>query len=505
MERSGYWGVPNVIALRARTDVDATLDVVGPEAWAAPKRAVLRRVLVGVDVGVVAGTWLAALGPLHGYGGSTVGLAVAVAVITAATIAFMSSQKLYLARVCRLRADEVSRLIRVSATTGLAVGLIGPRWGVNPSVALAAGGAVAMAAVLTVARGGYTSWLRRHRAAGRHHRPVVIVGLREETAVIDRLFQRNPELGFQAAAMVSPKADLMEALEEHRSDTVVVATSGFTGAELNRLTRHLLDNGVHVHLSTGLTGIDQRRLRAQPVAREPMFYLEPLRIAPWHEAVKRSLDIMGSAIGLLLVLPVLVLAAVAIKLEDKGPVLFRHKRVGRNGREFTIFKLRTMVPNADRQLHLVASANQRTGPLFKSHDDPRVTRVGRLLRATSVDELPQLLNVLLGTMSLVGPRPALAHEVAQFDEELRTRDRVRPGITGLWQIEGRDDPSFDAYRRLDLFYVENWSLELDLAILLATARAVLVQALRDLRRQWKTEGVVDEVRVDLTKVDVATS
>jgi lipopolysaccharide/colanic/teichoic acid biosynthesis glycosyltransferase len=247
---------------------------------------------------------------------------------------------------------------------------------------------------------------------------------------------------------------------------------------------------VHVHLSTGLSGIDHRRLRAQPFGREPMFYLEPLRISPWEDAAKRCLDVVGSAVGLVLTLPVLVAAAVAIKLDDRGAVLFPHKRVGRHGEEFTIFKLRTMVPDAHSLLHLVEGENQRTGPLFKSHNDPRVTRVGRILRATSIDELPQLVNVFLGQMSLVGPRPALASEVENFDDELRIRERVRPGMTGLWQVEGRDDRDFGAYRRLDLFYVENWSLELDLVILLGTVRAVVVQALRDARRQWKAAPAV---------------
>lgn len=490
-----------MIALRAKNEVTSPSPP-GPAAWAAPSQPVLRNVLVGTDVVAVASTWFLVLGPMGGFRGSTGGLAVAVCAITAATLAFMASQQLYLARVCRIRAVEISRLVRVSAVAGVLVHLIGPRWDVAPSASQAVAAVVGLAVSLTMMRGLYTTWLRRRRSDGRHQRPVVVVGSRDEANAIQLLIQSHPQLGLQAVATVGPAADLMQALEDHRSDTVVVATGAFSSAELNRISRLLLDSGVHVHLSTGLTGIDHRRLRAQPLAREPMFYLEPLRISPWQEAAKRALDIVGSVVSLTLVLPVLATAAIAIKLDDGGPVLFRHKRVGRDGAMFTIFKLRTMVPNADRQLHLVAGANQRTGPLFKSHHDPRVTRVGRMLRATSIDELPQLFNVLLGTMSLVGPRPALAHEVAEFDAELRSRERVRPGITGLWQIEGRDDPSFDAYRRLDLYYIENWSLELDIVILLATAKAVMVQALRDLRRQWKSIPEVTALPViDLAVAD----
>ena len=160
-------------------------------------------------------------------------------------------------------------------------------------------------------------------------------------------------------------------------------------------------------------------------------------------------------------------------------MLFRQQRVGHIGRHFTLFKLRTMVPDAESKLIDLTTDNDRDGgPLFKLRHDPRVTRIGRLLRATSLDELPQLLNVLRGDMSLVGPRPALPSEVAHFDDELRERGRMMPGITGLWQVEARDDPSFSSYRRLDLFYVDNWSIGLDLAILASTVTAVLSRGVR---------------------------
>ncbi|MGH9055098.1 MAG: sugar transferase, partial [Acidimicrobiales bacterium] len=171
--------------------------------------------------------------------------------------------------------------------------------------------------------------------------------------------------------------------------------------------------------------------------------------------------------------PLILLAAAAIKVHDGGPVLFRQERVGRDGAPFGLLKLRTMVPNAASLLPQLAVVNERNGPLFKMQRDPRVTPVGRVLRVTSLDELPQLLNVLAGSMSLVGPRPALAEEVARFDDELAGRHSVRPGITGLWQIEARHNPSFHAYRRLDLLYTNKWSLALDLSIMVATAPAVL--------------------------------
>lgn len=178
----------------------------------------------------------------------------------------------------------------------------------------------------------------------------------------------------------------------------------------------------------------------------------------------------------------LALAAAAIKAEDGGPILFAQTRVGRDGRPFRLLKLRTMVPQAEARLADLRHLNERDGPLFKLTSDPRVTRVGRVLRATSLDELPQLVHVIRGSMSLVGPRPALPSEVMAFDPRLATRHAVRPGLTGLWQVEQRDSALFDAYRQLDLFYVENWSLTLDLAILLHTVPAVVGRAWRALGR-----------------------
>jgi len=181
---------------------------------------------------------------------------------------------------------------------------------------------------------------------------------------------------------------------------------------------------------------------------------------------------------LLIALPVLLVAALIIWLQDRGPVFFRQERVGLGGSPFMLWKLRTMAVDAEDRLDEVRDLNDRVGPLLKVERDPRVTRFGHFLRITSIDELPQLWNVLIGDMSLVGPRPALPSEVEMFDDELRERHNVRPGITGLWQVEARDNPSFASYRRLDLFYVKNWSMSLDLVILILTFQSVLARAIR---------------------------
>ncbi len=198
-----------------------------------------------------------------------------------------------------------------------------------------------------------------------------------------------------------------------------------------------------------------------------------------EEIAKRAVDMVVATVALALTVPVLAVAALAVLVSDGRPVLFRQERVGRGGQRFRMLKLRTMVRDAEARLGELRDRNERMGPLFKCSDDPRVTRVGRFLRASSIDELPQLLNVIRGEMSMVGPRPALPGEVEQFDPRVaETRQRVRPGITGLWQLWARDDASFDSYVFLDRIYVETRTLRMDLAILLRTVPEVLRRVLR---------------------------
>ena len=199
--------------------------------------------------------------------------------------------------------------------------------------------------------------------------------------------------------------------------------------------------------------------------------------ARWHVArtAKRILDIVGSLVGLVVLSPVVVVAGIAIKLDSRGPVLHRMTWMGLRGRRFDGYKLRTMVHDADRHRGRLQRFNEMTGPVFKMSDDPRVTRVGRFLRRTSIDELPQLWSVLLGDMSLVGPRPPGPHEYAEFEAHQRLKLAVTPGITCLWQVGGRSAiQDFEEWVRLDLQYIRTWSLWLDLRILLRTIPVVLM-------------------------------
>ena len=275
--------------------------------------------------------------------------------------------------------------------------------------------------------------------------------------------------------------------EEPPVEVVVVASESMRDDSVRVALARARRAGVDVVIDSGVRGVDSRRLRPVGSRDNGWMSLRHERCPSIRAVAKRSLDVVVASSMLLIAAPLMAVVAIAVKTSDGGPVWFEQWRVGRDGRRFRMRKFRTMVVDAENRLAGLAAKNERQGgPLFKLDDDPRVTSVGRFLRATSLDELPQLFHVLSGSMSLVGPRPALPSEVAEFDPRLGSRHDVRPGITGLWQIEARDDASFDAYRRCDVFYVENWSLRLDLAILARTFPAVLGRGWRAFRRRTTT-------------------
>ena len=276
---------------------------------------------------------------------------------------------------------------------------------------------------------------------------------------------------------------------EHAVTGVVLSASATEHPQITTLVKRLQRRGIHVQVSNGLAGFDVQRLRQLHIAREPMIYLEQSQPRRLDHVLKRCIDVACSAFVLLVLSPALLVISLAIRLSDKGPVLFKQVRVGKNGRLFKVYKFRTMVVDAEQRKADLTADNQRSGPLFKMDVDPRVTGIGRFLRLTSLDEVPQLLNVLRGQMSIVGPRPALPSEVLEFDEELRRRELVQPGITGLWQVEARDSPSFDAYRRLDLFYVDNWTVVGDLEIMLDTLEHLFGRVVKALRGKPVQEAI----------------
>ncbi|EST31673.1 hypothetical protein N566_20560, partial [Streptomycetaceae bacterium MP113-05] len=246
-----------------------------------------------------------------------------------------------------------------------------------------------------------------------------------------------------------------------------------TGDRLRRLSWSLQDAGLPLVVASGLTEVALRRVRLATVAGLNLLHVAPpVRRGP-QLALKSVLDRVGAALGLLVLAPLIALVAAAVLLDSPGPVLYRQTRVGRGGRTFTMWKFRSMVTDAERLRPALAAADEQDGPMFKMRRDPRVTRTGRTLRRTSLDELPQLFNVLRGQMSLVGPRPPLPDEVAEYDAAALRRLGVKPGMTGPWQVGGRSDLSWDESLALDLRYADNWSLTTDLDVLARTFRAVV--------------------------------
>ena len=420
---------------------------------------------------------------------------------TAATLAVMAMAGLYRTRVCALKSSQGLGIVWACVTGAVAFVVvrrsIGAGGGLTEAVAAGAIGFV----LLVGLRWHFDRWLRRCRTKGRFTRRVVLVGANADAQELWTIVTTEPELGYRIELVVAAEPDrgiwedipVVDGLDRvpdlarlAGANGLLIVPSALSRLEIQQILRAAMHAGLHVQLWPGLKGVGSGRLRSLPISREAAFYVEVPSSSRLDRVLKRAVDVTLSSLVLLAVSPVLLVAAALIKLQDGGPVLLRQSRVGRDGATFALFKLRTMVPGAEVLLAELSLLNERTdGPLFKVRSDPRVTPIGRLLRATSIDELPQLFNVLTGTMSLVGPRPALVDEVAQFDEESLRRLTVLPGITGLWQVEARDNPSFHAYRRFDLLYVDNWSIGLDISILIATGPVVIEHALKALAH-WLT-------------------
>lgn len=452
----------------------------------------LRRKLVATDVVALVLAWAgAALFTLRGL--PTPDLLILggllLLAMPALTLVIMAASRLYRARECAVRAIENARVLRAIFIAGVAGPVMAELARLPWSLAAFVLGSITALVTVVVGRTLFGLAVSKRRRAGELRWPVLMVGANEDAAELARLFRDQPEYGFEVVGVAAPRGDaetylpdipwlgeVADACRARRRSGVngaIVATTAVTPGELNSVVRNLVDDGAHVRVTNGLRGIAQNRLRKAPIGYEPLFYVEQSALSAWQHRAKRALDLALTSVGLVVISPLLLVTAAAVKLSDpRGPVLFKQERVGRNGEPFTLLKFRTMVVDAEARLAELKEQNGRDGPLFKLADDPRVTRVGRFLRMSSIDELPQLFNVMRGDMSLVGPRPALQEEVDQFSERLRSRVLVLPGITGLWQVEARDNPSFWSYERLDVFYVENWSVGLDLSILFGTVVVV---------------------------------
>ncbi|MCW2780139.1 MAG: epsL [Marmoricola sp.] len=348
---------------------------------------------------------------------------------------------------------------------------------------------VVLTAVLAlVPRGAIHVWSTRKTATHR----VVVAGHRGEVMQVLKGLQRARSHGLTVAGVCVfldgevPDFDvpvtlgmdgLAQAAAEHRADAVIVLPCSHLDASvLRRLGWELESSGTQLFVFSGLFDVAKARTTVSTAGSIQLLHIRATELGGPRRLVKDIWERTAAATALLLLSPLLLVLAVAIRWESSGPAIFKQTRVGLRDRPFTIFKFRTMFVGADEHLLELAVLNEADGALFKVHADPRTTRLGRILRRYSLDELPQLVNVVLGQMSLVGPRPPLPSEVEKYEYDIRRKLAVKPGLTGLWQVSGRSDLSWDDSVRLDLMYVDNWSLTLDLQIVMKTVRAVLTHA-----------------------------
>lgn len=397
-------------------------------------------------------------------------------------------QFLYRSRHIARSVDEAERVVKAILYGFTAIFAISIFAQVVLSRALAVVAFFVMLVVVGIERGIARYMFKRARSNGQNLRNVLMVGKNTEAAFVRDMLDRDPSHGYKVLGYLEDELDggvadlsdtgkALKAIKAAEAGGVIIAATGIEVGTSNQLIRTLTENDIHVELSSTLCDIASDRLTIRPLGRFPMVYIEPVERAGWRAFAKQMFDYLLGTLLFIGTLPILIAAMIGIKATSPGPVFFKQFRVGRDGKEFEVYKLRTMVIDAENQLENVRHLNEAKGPIFKIKDDPRITKIGRLLRKTSIDELPQFINVLRGEMSIVGPRPALPAEVEQWQPVLRNRLRVQPGITGMWQVGGRLDGNdeIDEYGQLDLYYVDNWTLVTDLTIILRTVPAVLLQ------------------------------
>jgi exopolysaccharide biosynthesis polyprenyl glycosylphosphotransferase len=417
-------------------------------------------------------------------------LFVAALLLVLAWPALLAMGGAYSTRVFGTGSDEYRRVGRAGVVLLAAAGFISYAARLDLSRALVAVAIPVLTAVTLVGRFAVRRQLRRLWAEGRCTRRVLLVGRGGAVLGLAAQLARERYAGLEVVAACVTEGDrarvseaslpvggldaVIDMARRHGVDTVAVTSSSETAAEyLRRLSWQLEGTGIELLVAPGLVEVAGPRLHIRPLEGLPLLSVEQPRFEGWRRVVKGAVDRLVAAVLLVLFAPVLLAAAVAVRLSSPGPVLYRQERIGLGGRSFTMFKFRSMVVDATARRDSLRAQNVSDGLLFKIRNDPRVTPVGRWLRRYSLDELPQLFNVLNGSMSLVGPRPPLPDEVARYDSSVSRRLLVKPGLTGLWQISGRSDLPWEEAVRLDLRYVENWSLALDALILWKTGRAVL--------------------------------
>ncbi len=345
---------------------------------------------------------------------------------------------------------------------------------------------------LLLSRWLWRKWLNHQRTFGHYLSRAIVVGEREDVEYVIAQVRANSGAAYcilgaalnaptvreltvngQSVPVISNQSGAAAAAGRLGADTVIVAGQPRGGSSFIRdLAWQLEETSAELVLSSRLTDVAGPRIHFRPVEGLPLIHVEIPHYEGAKHVMKRALDVVASALGLLVLAPFLLVIAVMVRLDSPGHALYKQERCGRNGESFQMLKFRSMGTDAEERLQELQAQNEGSGLLFKLKNDPRVTRLGRVLRAYSIDELPQLWNVLRGDMSLVGPRPPLPTEVSAYEAHVHRRLYIKPGLTGMWQVNGRSDLNWEESVRLDLYYVENWSLTGDLVILWRTIRVL---------------------------------
>ena len=443
-----------------------------------------------VAMDLVAACTATVLALLLRFGGAPDGYARGSLALALLWVAVVALNRTYEHRFIGVGAEEFTRTLRAggTVTAGVAFASYITKAQLARGYVLIA--VPTMVALAVLGRCALRAWLHRQRRRGRCVQRTLLVGSAPAVgSTADRLHGDSThgmvvvgacvgDCTTAAAAnlavpILGDLANVQLAALTARADIVTILPSALlSGAELRRLAWSLEPTGAELVVCSGLIEIAGARITVRPVANSPMLHVTRARLSGPSRAAKATFDRAGALAGLILLAPALLVIALWIWAGDGKAPLFRQTRVGLKGREFTLYKFRTMVPDAERRQADLLARNEHDGVLFKMSRDPRVTPIGRWLRRYSLDELPQLVNVVCGQMSLVGPRPPLPREVSEYGDDMRRRLLVKPGLTGLWQVSGRSDLSWAQAELLDLRYVENWSLGYDLLILFRTARAV---------------------------------
>jgi exopolysaccharide biosynthesis polyprenyl glycosylphosphotransferase len=411
------------------------------------------------------------------------------AAYTGLLLIFLTLNGVYTARRGGSWFAEVTRIANASANVGIIVfAAIFFFLPVVYSRALIVIAVALTVVILSLARLGQRIVQAQLRRRGVGVARVLIVGAGELGRAVMRTIVAEPELGYQIVGFADDDSaklevgrfkrlgtlDQVEALlREEGVDEAIITLPWMYQRKILAIVRASEALGVRARVVPDIFHLSLSRLDVDEIGGIPLVGLKEASIPRAGRILKRAIDVVVAASALLLTAPITLLAALAIRLESPGPTLFRQTRVGEQGRLFTIYKFRSMRANAEEEQEQLRALNEASGPLFKIKDDPRLTRVGGFLRRTSVDEIPQFINVLRGDMSVVGPRPGLPQEVAQYQPWQRQRLEISPGITGLWQVSGRSELSFDEMCLLDIYYIENWSVGLDLQIMLRTIPRVI--------------------------------